>query len=158
MISRFLFPWTPPLWTGEQQWVQLRDSGRCCLVAVECTWGYSSGWGFFVPNLLCAKDQANENWAQVRHLADFPTGYEGDPSAHFPHCFFLPSFSSSLHLCHCLQSIGQVIIFSFLKVVLETIYLRSGLKPTWQGPCAVLCHSVVSDWDLSLAKTYGAWF
>ena len=55
-------------------------------------------------------------------LADFPAGYEGDSSVHFSHCFFLPSFSSSLHLCHCLQTIGQVIIFSFLKVVLETVY------------------------------------
>ena len=76
--------------------------------------------------------------------------------AHSSHCFFLLSFSSSIHLCHCL--IGQVIIFLFLKVVFETIYLRLGLKPTWQGLCAMLSHSVASDWDLSLAKTHSAWF
>ena len=72
--------------------------------------------------------------------------------------FFLPFFSSSLHLCLCLQSTGQVIIFPFLKVVFETVYLRLGLKPTWQGLCATLSHSVVFEWDLSPAKTHGAWF
>ena len=74
----------------------------------------------------------------------------------FSHCFFLLSFSSSLHLCHCF--IGQVTIFPFLKVVFEAVYLRLGLKPTWQGLCAMLSHSVISDWDLSLDKTHGAWF
>ena len=88
----------------------------------------------------------------------FPAGYKGDSLAFFSHCFFLPSFSSSLHLCHCLPSIGQVIIFPFLKVVFETVYLRLGLKPTWQGLCAMLSHSVIYDWDLSPAKTQGAWF
>ena len=83
-------------------------------------------------------------------------GYEGDSSAHFPYCFFLLSFSSSLHLCHCL--IGQVIIFPFLKVVFETIYLRLGLKHTWQELCTMLSHSVISDCDLSPAKTHSAWF
>ena len=55
--------------TGEQQWVQLRASGRgyslvclegsticCALVAVA-----QVGEGSSVLNLLCAKDQANEN-------------------------------------------------------------------------------------------------
>ena len=44
-------------------------------------------------------------------LADFLAGYKGDSLVLFSHCFFLLSFSSSLRLCHCLQSIGQVIIF-----------------------------------------------
>ena len=57
-----------------------------------------------------------------------------------------------------LKSIRQVIIFSFLKAVLETVYLRLGLKPIWQGLCAMLSDLVVSDWDLSLAKIHGAWF
>ena len=48
---------------------------------------------------------------------------------------FPPILSS---LCHHLQSIGKVIIFPFLKVVFETIYLKLGLKPTCQGLCAVL--------------------
>ena len=56
-----------------------------------------------------------------------------------------------LYLCHCLQSIGQI-IFPFLKVVLETIYLRLGLKPMWQGLCAMLSHSIISNWDLSRPK------
>ena len=81
---------------------------------------------------------------------------KGIPQHIFPTVF--SSFSSSLHLCHCLQSIGQVIIFPFLKVVLEIVYLILGLKPTRQGFCAMLSHSVVSDWDLSLTKTQGAWF
>ena len=32
---------------------------------------------------------------------------------------------------------------------------RLGLKPMWQGPCAMLSHSVMSDWDLSLVKIHG---
>ena len=71
--------------------MQQRDSVKGYLVAVA-----QMGGGSSVLNLLCAKDQANENEAQVRYLADFPVGYEGDSSAHFPHCFFLPSFSSSI--------------------------------------------------------------
>ena len=54
-----------------------------------------AGRGSSVLILLCAKDQANENlWAEVRNLADFPAGYEGDSLARFSHCFFLLSFSS----------------------------------------------------------------
>ena len=41
---------------GERQRVQLRDSGRGYLVAVA-----QVGWGSSVLNLLCAKNQANEN-------------------------------------------------------------------------------------------------
>ena len=146
--------------------MQLRDSSRgyspvypkdstifCASVTVA-----QAGEVSFVLKLLCVKDQDNGNWAQVRHLTLFLIGYEGDSLACFSHCFFLPSFSSFLHLCHYLQSIGQVIIFSFLKGVLETVYLRLGLKPTWQGFCAVLSHSVMSDQDLGLAKTHSAWF
>ena len=51
VISYFL---EPPQ-TGEQQWVQLRDSGRGYLVVVAQVSG-----DFSVLN-LCAKDQANEN-------------------------------------------------------------------------------------------------
>ena len=54
--------------------------------------------------------------------------------------------------------IGQVPIFPFLKVVFEAVYLRLRLTPTWQGLCAMLRHSIISDWDLSLDKTHGAWF
>ena len=86
-------------------------------------------------------------WAQVRHLAIFPESYERVSLTHFSHCFFLLSFSSSLHLCHYLQSTGQVIIFPFLKVAFETIYLRLRFESTWQGLCAVLSPSVMS-WGL----------
>ena len=55
-----------------------------------------------------------------------------------------------------LTKIGQAIVFPFLKVVLETIYLRLGLKPMRQRLCAMFSHSVISNWDLSLAKTQGA--
>ena len=72
----------------------------------------------------------------------------------FPPVFQLP-FPS---VCHCLQSIGQVIIFPFMKVVFEAIYLKLGLKPTWQGLCAMLNHSVVSDWNLSPGKPHRTWF
>ena len=53
--------------------------------------------GSSVFNLLCAKDQTNENCGhRSGYLAYFPAGYEGDCSACFSHCFFLQSFSSSL--------------------------------------------------------------
>ena len=51
LISCFL-----ELPVNEQHWVQLRDSGRGYLVAVAQVSGAS-----FVFNLLCAKDQFNEN-------------------------------------------------------------------------------------------------
>ena len=76
----------------------------------------------------------------------------------FSPLLFPPILSSSLHLCYCLQSVGQVIIFPLPKVVFKTVCVRLGLKPTWKGFCAMLSHSVVSNWDLSLAKTHGAWF
>ena len=47
-------------------------------------------------------------------------------------------------------------MFPLLKVVFETVYLRLGLKLTWQRLCAMLSHSVVSKWDMSLAKTHSA--
>ena len=117
------------LWRG---YSLVCPKGAICWAPVVVT--QASG-GSSVLNLLCAKDQANENWAQVRYLADFPAGYEGDSLARFSHSFFLLVFISSLHLCNCLQNIGQVIIFQLLKVVFETDYLRLGLKSTWQGLC-----------------------
>ena len=152
---------------GEQQWVQLRGSGwgsspLCPEASTVCFTPVAvaqAGEGSSVLNLLCAKDQANENCEhRVRYFADLLAGYEGDSSAYFSHCFFLPPFSSSLHLCHCLQSICQVIILPFLKVVFESVYLRLRLPPTWQGLCAMLGYSVMSDRDLNLAKTHGTWF
>ena len=134
--------------TGEQQWVQLKDSGRGYLVAVAQAGGSSS----VINHFLCQGSGQWKMWAQVRYLADFPAGCEGDSVASFSLQFFFPSFSFSLHLYHCLKNIGQVIILPFLKVLLETVYLRLGLKPMWQGLCAMLCHSVVFNWDLSLAK------
>ena len=63
----------------------------CTLIAVT-----QAGGGSSVLNLLCVKDQANENCEHRIFLADFPAGYEGDSLARFSHCFFLPSFMSSL--------------------------------------------------------------
>ena len=97
-----------------------------------------SEWGFFCPQLsLCQGSGQWKLWAQVRHLAVFLASYERGSSACFSHCFFLPSFNSSLHLYHCLQSIGQVIIIpkgEKLKVF-ETVYQILELKPMWQGLC-----------------------
>ena len=59
---------------------------------------------------------------------------------------------------NCIQEQSLDFFFPFLKVVFETVYLRLGLKLTWQGLCAMLNHSVVSNWDLRLAKTHSAWF
>ena len=42
--------------------------------------------------------------------------------------------------------------FSISEILLETVYLKLALKPMWHGLCAMLCHSVGSNWDLSLAK------
>ena len=60
-------------------------------------------------------------WAQVRHLAAFPAGCEGDSSAWSSGCFLLLSSSSSLHQCHCLQSIGRVIHCSFHELHLDPL-------------------------------------
>ena len=55
---------------------------------------YPNPWGFFCPySSLCQESGQWKRWAQVRYLADFPAGCEGDSLAHFPHCFFLLSFS-----------------------------------------------------------------
>ena len=131
-----------------------KDFTICCALVAVAQVGEGSSvlsQGSFVPRIRPMKIVA-----RVRPLAIFPPSYERGSSAHFPHCFFFPPFSSSLHLCHCL--IGQVVIFPFVKVVFETIHLRLGLKPTWQGLCAMLSHSVMSDWNLSPAKNHGAWF
>ena len=44
------------------------------------------------------------------------------------------------------------------KFVFQTVYLRLKLKPTWQGLCAVLSQSVMSNQDLSQDKNHRAWF
>ena len=107
---------------GDYSPVHPQSSTICCaLVAVAQVGECSLSLIFFVP--------------RIRYSADFLAGYEGESSARFSHCFFLLSFSSSLHLCHCLQSIGQVIIFPFLKVAFETVYSRLGLKLPLQGLC-----------------------
>ena len=66
-------------------------------------------------------------------FSSFLADYERDSLACSSRSFFLPSFRSSLHLCCCLQSIWQGFHFLFLKIVIETIYLRLGHEPTWQG-------------------------
>ena len=134
---------TEGLWQGLLPSVSWRRYYLLRLSSYECTWGYPSGWRFFVTSLLCAKDQAMKTVSTGQAFSRFPNRlWRG--SARFSHCFFLPSFSSSLHRCHCLQSIRQVTIFPFLKVVFETVYLRLGLKPTRQGLCAMLSYSVLS--------------
>ena len=152
---------------SEQPWVQLRDSSRgyspvrpkgytiCCVLVAVAQEGEASPF----LNLLCTKGQASENCEHRSGIWQiFRQFMKWIPQHIFSTDFFLPSFNSSLRRCHCLQSIGQVITFPFLKVVLETVYLRLRLKPTWQGLCAMLSHSVASNWDLSPAKTHGAWF
>ena len=54
-LQSLLISLNPPQ-TGEQQWVQLRDSGRGYLVVVAQVSG-----DFSVLNFLCARDQVNEN-------------------------------------------------------------------------------------------------
>ena len=71
------------LWRGYPSACPEGSTILCALVAVT-----QAGGGSSVLN-LCAKDQANEN---CKHRS----GYEGESLAHFPHCFFIPSFSSSL--------------------------------------------------------------
>ena len=142
---------TEGLWQGLPPMCPEGSTIYCTLVTVA-----QAGKGSSVLNLFRAKDQNSGNGAQIRHLTDFPASCEKGSLAHSAPCFSLPSFSSCLHLCHCL--IGQVIIFPFWKVVFETVYLRLSLKPTWQGLCAMLNHSVLFNWDLSPAKTQGAWF
>ena len=60
---------------------------------------YPSHQGFFCPYPSLWQGSGQwKLWARVRYLADFLAGYEGDPLAHFPQCFFLLSFSSFLGL------------------------------------------------------------
>ena len=114
----------------------------CTLVAVAQVDGGSS-----VLNLLCAKDQANENcehrsgiqqifWQVMKDFPQhiFPTTFSSCPSA--PLCIYATAYK-----------IEQVIL------PFETVYLRLGLKPTWRGFCTMLSHSVITDWDLSPTKT-----
>ena len=124
------------LWQGLPPMCPEGSTIYCTLVTVA-----QAGKDSSVLNLFCAKDQNNGNQAQIKHLTDFPASCERGSLAHSAHCFPLPSFSSCLHLCHCL--IGQVIIFLFRIVVFETVYLRLPLIPTWQGLCAMLNHCLV---------------
>ena len=73
---------TEGLWKGASPARPEASTILCTLVAAAQVGGGSS-----VLNLLCAKDQANENRAQVRYLAGFPAGYEGIPSHVFPTVF-----------------------------------------------------------------------
>ena len=76
----------------------VRPKGTICWAPVAVT--QASG-GSSVLTLLCAKDQANENCehqSDLRYLAEFSAGYEGDSLAWFSHCFFLLSFRSLLRL------------------------------------------------------------
>ena len=101
LISCFL-----ELPVNEQHWVQLRDSGRgyspvcpegsSILFTLVITVAQVGGKGSsalisFVPRIRPMKTEA-----QVRQLAVFRAGYEGSSSAQSSHCFFLPSFMSSL--------------------------------------------------------------
>ena len=155
------------MWTGEWQWVQLRDSGRgyspvcpedstiCyALVAVA-----QVGEGSSILNILCAKDKGNENCEHKLDIQQiFQQVVKGIPQHIFPTAF--PSCSSA-HLS------SYATAYKYWaghhpswrgKVVFGTVYLRLGLKPTWQGLCVMLCHSVISYWDLSPTKTNCAWF
>ena len=90
-----------PRRTGEWQWVQLRDSGRT--YSSVCPKGSSICWapvpvaqvggGSSVLNLLCAKDQVNENcehrsgieqifWQVMKGILwhIFPTAFSSRPS------------------------------------------------------------------------------
>ena len=93
-------------------------------------------------------------WAQVRHLTVFLASYK---STFFP-LLFPPILQLLFPSMPLFTNIGQAIIFPLLKTVFETVYLKLGFKPTWQGLCALLGHSVMSGMDSHLAKTHGAWF
>ena len=105
-LHSLIYCFLNPLQTGRWQWVQLGESGRgyspvwpggCtthgALVAVAQAAGGSSGL-----NLLCAKDQANENCEHRSGiLAHFPADYEGDSLAHSSPAFsFCPSTGLSI--------------------------------------------------------------
>ena len=46
-------------------------------------------------------------------------------------------------------------MFLFLKVVFETVYLRLGLKPTWQGLCYA---KSLSHIQLGLEPSQNPWY
>jgi len=79
------------LWKGYSPVCPEGSTFLCCApVAVA-----QAGGGSSVLNLLCAKDQANEN-CEHRSGIIYLAGYEGDSLACFSPCFFFLSFSSSL--------------------------------------------------------------
>ena len=65
----------------------------CALIAVAQVVSVLLSLIFFVSKIRSLKTLIH--WKQVRYLADFLTGYEGDSLTCFHHCFSLPSFSSS---------------------------------------------------------------
>ena len=92
LISCFL---EPPQ-TGEQPWVNLRDSGRS--YSSVCPKGSSICWapvavaqasrGSSVPNLLCTKDQVNEKCEHMSGIQQiFPQVMKGIPRHIFPIAF-----------------------------------------------------------------------
>ena len=102
-ISRFSFPWTPHKQAGGSvcNWGTLERLLFCMseshylLGSSSC---YPSRWGFSPYSSLCQESGQWKLWSQVRNLADFLAGNEGDSLAHLSHCFFLLSFSSILGL------------------------------------------------------------
>ena len=128
--------------------MQLRDSGRgyspvclegstvCCTLVTVVRWVsillYLTS---FMPRIRSMKTLGTDQvfsrffgklWKGF--LSDFSTAFSSHPS--------IP-----LYLWHHIQSIEQVIIFPFLKVVFETVYLRLGPKPMWQRMAGTLCYA-----------------
>ena len=166
-FSWHLFPRTPCKQVC-QWWVQLRNSGRGYLLAVSQQAG-----GYFVLNLLCAKDQAKKNWAQVRYLEDFPEGYEGDSLACFSHCFFPPVLqllSPSMPLLtkywaghHLFISescagdnlpkiVTQTHVAGSLCYAYSLSHIRLRFEPSYNPPCLVLRCNEAQVLDVSLQK------
>ena len=104
VVSRFLLPWAPPR-TVEQQWVQLRDSGKATPQYVLKA-PFSSAEPY---NLLPRRVEVLLSliffMPRIRPMKTVSTGqvfsrfsgrlWRGFLGTFFPHCFSLLSFSSS---------------------------------------------------------------
>ena len=143
-----------PQWIDEQQWVHLRDFGRGYLVAIVQGGGGSSVLNLLVPRIRPMKT-VSTGWVFSRFSSRglwrgflsmfFPLLFPPILHLLFPSMPLLTNYWAGHHL-----SISESCAWNH--------YLQKGLKPTWQRLCAMLSHSVISNWDLSLAITHSAWF
>ena len=125
----------------------------CALVAIA-----QVGEGSSVLNLLCAEDQADEN---CEHRSGIFSRFSSRLWRGFLSTFFSLLFPPILQFLSPSMPLLTNYWAGHHLFISESCawnrLLRLGLKPTLQELCAMFSHSVVSGWDLCLARTHSAW-